>query len=153
MNEDPASLDRLHDLVLAPPEPWWPPAPGWLLLLAALLLLLLAFLVTRFMKWQADRYRREALALLDDPTTPPAEWSAILKRAAIAAWPRDEVAGLTGSAWLAFLDRTAAMNSFTSGPAKGLENLAFSPPGQSDLSTLKSAAREWIVRHRREVAP
>ncbi|GAA5121260.1 DUF4381 domain-containing protein [Luteolibacter yonseiensis] len=153
MKEDPASLDRLHDLVLPPPVPWWPPAPGWMILLAVLAVLCLMFLVSRFMRWQADRYRREALALLDDPATPPAEWSAILKRAALAAWPREQTAHLTGKDWLAFLDRTAGMDLFLKGPARHLESIAFAPAGQADLVRLKTAAREWIIRHRKEVAP
>ena len=42
MTPDPTSLERLHDIVLPPPVPWWPPAPGWywvMGLLGALLLL------------------------------------------------------------------------------------------------------------------
>lgn len=152
MNDDPASLERLHDVVTPPPVPWWPPTTGWTIVLAVLALGVMALLLKIFMKWQADRYRREALALLDDPATLPSEWSALLKRTALAVWPREEVAKLTGGEWLAFLDRTARMDRFVVGPGRGLEPLAFDPDARGDHAALKAAAREWIRRHRKEVA-
>ncbi len=155
MNPDPASLERLHDVVAAPPLPWWPPTPGWAIVFAALALVVFAALLRCFMWWQANRYRREALALLDHPATPPAEWSAILKRAALAAWPREEVADLTGDAWLAFLDRSAGMRGFVSGPGQALERIAVEPDAAAttDVNAVKAAAREWLSRHRKEAAP
>lgn len=150
MSDDPASLDRLHDVVVPPAVPWWPPTPGWSIVLAALALAVLALLLRAFMHWQANRYRREALSLLDNPATKPAEWSALLKRTALAVWPREEVAHLTGKEWLAFLDRTAGMNAFSGGAGSAIESIAFDPKGGNVSGELKGAVREWIQRHRKE---
>ena len=38
MSDDPASLERLHDLVPPAPVPWWPLAPGWYVLGALILI-------------------------------------------------------------------------------------------------------------------
>ena len=152
MNDDPSSLDRLHDLVVPPAVPWWPPTPGWELVLAALALGVLALLLKAMMRWQADRYRREALKALDDPGTKPADWSALLKRTALAIWPREEVAHLTGREWLAFLDRTAGMSAFSGGAGSAIESIAFDPKGGEASGDLKSVVREWIKRHRKEVS-
>lgn len=152
MSDDPTSLERLHDVVVPPPVPWWPPTPGWVIVLAALALAVLALLLKGFMRWQANRYRREALRVLDDPATKPTEWSALLKRTALSIWPRDEVAHLTGSEWLAFLDRTAGMKSFSTGPGSAIESIAFDPKGGEASGDLKGAVREWIQHHRKEVS-
>ncbi|MEK7949205.1 DUF4381 domain-containing protein [Luteolibacter soli] len=152
MNDDPASLERLHDLVVPPPVPWWPPTPGWAMVLVALTLVMLALLTKAFIRWQADRYRREALHLLEDPDTKPAEWSALLKRTALAVWPREEVAHLTGKEWLAFLDRTAGMTVFSTGAGNAIESIAFDPKAAGEGGDLKAAVREWIQRHRKEGA-
>ena len=152
MKDDPASLDRLHDLVVPPPVPWWPPTPGWAIVLAALALVVLALLLKAVIAWQADRYRREALHLLDDPATKPVEWPALLKRTALAVWPREEVAGLTGPEWLAFLDRTAGMNVFSTGAGSLIEDIAFDPKAGESAGDLKAVVREWIQRHRREAS-
>ena len=61
MNSDPTSLDRLHDIVVPSLAPWWPPAPGWYCILGIILFSSLVLLV-RFLRWQGNRYRREALA-------------------------------------------------------------------------------------------
>lgn len=148
MNENSTSLDRLHDLVTPPPVPWWPPAPGWAIVLALFALLLLAVLLKVFMHWQANRYRREALAMLEN--TPPAGLSALLKRVALTVWPREEVADLTGEPWLQFLDRTGSMNLFAGGAGKHLESVAFNPAADAGAPDLRRAAREWIQKHRRE---
>jgi hypothetical protein len=156
MNDDPASLDRLHDLVVPPPVPWWPPTTGWVIVLVALGLAVglavVAMLLKALMKWQADRYRREALDLLEDPATRPSEWPALLKRTALAVWPREEVAQLTGKEWLAFLDRTAGMNAFSAGAGTTIESIAFDPKAGEGAGDLKAMVREWIRRHRKEAS-
>ncbi|QJE98832.1 DUF4381 domain-containing protein [Luteolibacter luteus] len=148
MNEDPTSLDRLHDLVVPPPAPWWPLAPGWWILLGFIAALVLGWLLKSFIRWQKNRYRREALAMLQD--TPVAGLSALVKRVALSAWPREEVADLTGPAWLRFLDRTGGMNLFVAGAGKPLENVAFDPAAKSDDKALRRAVKEWIVKHERK---
>ena len=152
MSEDPASLDRLHDVVVPPPVPWWPPTTGWTIVLIALGFAVLSLLVKAFIRWQADLYRREALALLEDPATTPAEWSGLLKRTALAVWPREEVAHLTGREWLVFLDRTAGTTVFSDGAGKTLESIAFDPGSCENAGDLKALVREWILRHRKEGA-
>ena len=64
MNPDPASLDRLHDIMAPPPAPWWPPAPGWYVVLGAAILILLALAFRAFIRWQHARYRRHQLMIL-----------------------------------------------------------------------------------------
>ena len=48
-NLDPAGLDRLHDIIVPSPVPFWPPAPGWYLL-AAFVAFLLVWLIVRQVK-------------------------------------------------------------------------------------------------------
>lgn len=148
MNENSTSLDRLHDLVVPPPVPWWPPSPGWVILLALAAGILLGWLVKTFVRWQANRYRREALALLKE--TPAAELSSLVKRVALTVWPREEVAGLTGPAWLRFLDRTGGMNLFVAGPGRTLESAAFDPSVSGDDKARRRAVKEWILKHERK---
>ena len=145
MNEDPASLDRLHDLVVPPPVPWWP-TPGWWIVIGMLMAALVMILVKSFIRWQAGRYRREALALLDDPAVHPSQWPVILKRCALAAWPRGAVASLTGNAWDQFFGKYPSP-----GTGGRIEELAFTT--EHDASELKEAARAWIKHHRKEDAP
>src|SRR6516164_6756645 len=105
MNTNLISLDRLHDVVAPSPVAWWPPAPGWCWVVAGVVLLLFVLLVKLFIAWQHDCYRREALAefalqeaALKDPARRaaalPALWE-LLKRTALAAYPREQVAMLT----------------------------------------------------------
>lgn len=150
MKPDPTSLDLLHDVVTPPPVPWWPPTPGWAVVLAVLALAVLALLLQAFIHWQQNRYRREALHLLEDPATVPAQWPALLKRTALTAWPRGEVAPLTGTAWLEFLDRTGGTRAFSEGAGKSIESLAFDPNAAADTDGLKQAVAGWIKNHRKE---
>src|SRR5262245_52349452 len=106
MNDDSASLARLHDIVVPPAVGWWPPAPGWYWLLGFAVLAALALLLHGFAVWQRNRYRREALAELatlerqacDRKTRDgvPAGISELLKRTALTAFPRPRVASLSG---------------------------------------------------------
>lgn len=144
---DPADLSSLRDLALAPQISFWPPAPGWWIVAAASLSMfaILVAMVVRHRRRNA--YRREALHLLDGVEA--AQLSALLKRAALARWPRAEVASLSGAAWLAFLDRTGRMSAFVAGPGHSIEAMAFGAEMQeSDVEAARSVARTWLRRHR-----
>jgi hypothetical protein len=151
--DDPADLSRLADISVPVPVPWWPPAPGWWIVAAALLgaVAILVGIVVR--RHRRNAYRRAALAELAaigtvvDPARAAAV-SVVLKRAALVAYPRAEVASLTGPAWLAFLDRVAGTHDFTKGGGAGLARAAFGAP--VDGPAVLAAARRWMKHHRAE---
>ncbi|MFG1302269.1 DUF4381 domain-containing protein [Xanthobacter sp. V3C-3] len=152
MSEDAADLSRLADIVVPSPVPWWPPAQGWWILCAGLVAALAILALGAIRHYRRNAYRRAALAELSavgavaDPAGAAAV-SAILKRAALVAYPRAEVAALTGETWLAFLDSSAAMSDFTDGPAAGLARAAYGGPLAQGADIL-AAARRWVKRHR-----
>jgi hypothetical protein len=158
MNVDPGSLEHLHDLIMPVPVSWWPPAPGWLVVGAALVMILGWWLIRAIQYWQSNAYRREALALLDNAGGSEAELATLIKRVALSAYPRERVASLTGEQWLVFLNRTGRTDAFTKGPGRWLARLAYEPKLAASLSTnelfdLRTAARDWIIRHRPEEGP
>jgi hypothetical protein len=163
MKTDPASLDRLHDIVVPPAAPWWPPAPGWDCVLVLVLLIVLVLLVRGFIHWQRNRYRREALAefrrlerRLHDPAQRVAALTALaalLKRVALTAYPRGEVASLTGAMWFDFLDRTGGTTAFRAGVGGKLAAAAYAPVtvidmGDNEAAIIAASVRDWISGHR-----
>ena len=76
----------------------------------------------------------------------------LLKRTALAAWPRSEVAALGGRDWARFLDATSGGNGFSAGAGETLERLAYGGgtalPEPHELRRLTDAAENWIRRHR-----
>lgn len=166
MQSDPTSLDRLHDIVPPPAVPWWPPAPAWYWVLGLLCVAIVIWLLRAFMHWQRNRYRREALAefarhqaaLRDasqrgDALTALAE---LLKRTAITAFPREDVASLTGTAWDGFLDRTVRVKAFAQGNGSLLETTAYDPRSVSSVDEHKAhelahQVRDWLAHHRVDV--
>ncbi len=105
MSQPAASLDDLRDIVEAAPVPWWPPAPGWWILAAVVMITAIAFGIRCWRQWTASAYRRAALKELESAATVPAV-ADILKRTALAAWPRADVAPLSGSDWCDWLRQT-----------------------------------------------
>ena len=156
MSPDPTSLDRLYDIVVPAPALWWPPAPGWLWLLGALVVIALALGLRAFARWQQNRYRREALSALaalqaaaTDVTVLLRGMAEILKRTALTAYPRIEVAALTGPAWFEFLDRTGDTR-FSNGLGNSLEQATYLGRADGtdiDVRALADEVRTWIRRH------
>lgn len=135
------TADSLRDIHLPPPVGWWPPAPGWWLLLA----LLTGLALLGFWWWRRRRlgsgWLREArtelaelrLRSMADPATCRlrlGEYSALLRRVALATAPRERVAGLTGERWLAHLDRLAGAELFSSAVGRKLLEAQYRPDGE-----------------------
>ncbi len=131
-------------VVVPPPVPWWAPAPGWWIVGAVATAALGIAAAAALLAWRRNAYRRTALAELE--TADPSHFSEILKRTALTAWPREQVAALSGPAWRAFLDRTGRTRAFTAGAGRDLDTLTFG--GEGDVDAVREAARHWLRRHR-----
>ena len=163
---DPASLQNLHDIVVPDPIPWLPPAPGWYALGLTGLLLLIWFCANRYLAWNRNRYRREALVELDrfekdlEETTQYRkilpQLPQLVKRTALAAYGRAQVASLAGSDWLAFLDNTGSTDVFGKGEGSLLLQCSYEPAtsleavSKGHISDLCKVIRRWINKHQNE---
>ena len=153
----PQALEGLRDIHLPPPVSWWPPAAGWWLSL----LLVIVALAAVVWWWRSTRLRRAALRELrqlhaahaDDPATFAAQLSILLRRCAVARFPREEAAGRVGEAWLRFLDRSGGTTEFTAGAGRVLMTAPYRPDESVDIHALNRATERWIRRamggHRR----
>jgi uncharacterized protein DUF4381 len=165
---DPTSLENLFDIVAPPPVPWWPPAPGWLVVGGVLLVLAFWGAWRAWRRWLAAAYRRAALAewrQLRTQAADPGRREAALrhlpelvKRTALAAFPREAVASLSGETWLRFLDRTGHTDAFTHGRGQLLPELAYNPrlAAQLDAAAVEDLfriVRRWIRGHSTAVEP
>lgn len=155
MSSDPTSLSRLHDVIAPDPVPLWPLAPGWLWLLGMLALVLAALGLRGLIRFQRNRYRREALRELAQLQARAdadvlADLSVLLKRTALTAFPREQVARLTGEPWFAFLDRSGGTD-FSGGTGRILEDATYHAaapgPEANSLQPLFAEVRQWIQQH------
>lgn len=145
---NPARLDKLHDFAQPPPPSWMPHTIGWYVLFAVLAVAIVLQLIKWSREWKRNRYRRAALREL--PHTPVENLSALLKRTALAAWPRETVASLTGESWLQFLNRTAKEPLFETKPGSEIEEFAVlerSPHNPQEETEIRQRAEAWIRRH------
>jgi Domain of unknown function (DUF4381) len=157
MSDDPASLANLRDIFVPPLPSFWPPAAG-VTIVVACLLAILAINIARFVqRARRNAYRRAAAAEIDricqssvdaDAET-VAAISAVLKRAALVAYPREAVASLTGAGWGSFIEET---NETSRGVGELKEWFGrVSNPGlilsPGDLSKVAEQARSWVRQH------
>jgi len=151
MNNAPAMtnpLDNLRDIHLPEPVSAWPPAPGWWIL-AILALSLVVWIIWRirenYNQKQLLRVSLSSAAQLEqdyqkhkEPQRLVREYSSLLRRIALARFPRQEVASLTGSDWLTFLDESAKENLFDSEAGQ----LLLLAPYQKPIDTLISVTEQ-----------
>lgn len=141
-------LDKLIEPGDPPPVSMMPQTWGWVFLAIAAGILAVLSIVCLYRRWRANAYRRSALAALEQAHGAPEEIAAILRRTALAAFPRKEVAGLTGADWLKFLGSTCKESPFdgAAGDALAMAPYRKIPPS----AELEAAAVRWIRSHRRE---
>ena len=155
---DPTQLP-LRDLHLPEPVGWWPLAPGWWFLIA-IVLVGLGWLLRQAWRWRQfhapRRYAMRELAALEaeylatrNPVQLGKQLSQLLRRCMLAYAPRQDVAGLTGEAWLAWLDKGLPVPYFHADGGKSLLELPYRKPdddcGDVDINALLSAVRMRIA--------
>jgi Domain of unknown function (DUF4381) len=159
---DPTSLENFFDIVAPPSVPWWPPAPGWCVVGGIMLILSFWVAWQGWRRWRAAAYRRAALAEWRQLKTQANDSGLreatlqhlpeLVKRVALAAFPREAVASLSGEAWLRFLDSSGHTDAFTHGRGQLLPALAYDPKliAQLDMRTVDDLFRVvqcWIRDH------
>jgi hypothetical protein len=144
-------LDQLHDIVEPPPVSMLPATPAWAALGVAVLALAAALAGLWLRHRRRTRARRAALAALRalEPALARGDAAALgqldalIRRVALAAFPRAEVASLSGRAWIAFLDATGG--AFDP-HAEALLAAPYAPaPPAYDGRAVARAARAWIA--------
>lgn len=163
MNDDLSKMDlvQLFDQLqlLDPPPPvsMVPETAGWIWL-GLIVVCAVGYGVWRWRKtYLAGAYRRAALAALGHAQDNPAEIAALLRRTALVAFPRSDVAALHGRQWLGFLDAAAPKVAFSGSEAGALLTSAPYQRGQPNgqiTADLAKMARIWIETHQpQQVTP
>lgn len=148
------ALAQLRDIHLPPPVDGWPPALGWWMLVGAVLLVIGLVWLLRTLRAR-NRLQRRALDLLNqiehrhlqsrDAVAFASQVSTLLRRVAVVRFPDQHPAGLTGEAWLDFLDRTGGNGAFRHGPGASLVSAPYKPHGDLDAPQLASVVRQWLT--------
>ena len=161
----PASVPslQLRDIHVPGAAPLWPPAPGWWVV---------AFVILALLAWAgADAWRRhrlhrerrrvmDALAELEADFTRDrsnerlARIALLMRRLALSRYPRERVAGLTGAAWLRFLDESGGNGQFANGAGRVLAAAPYqrSVPHDMDIEGFAALVRAWVDTNTRSVA-
>jgi hypothetical protein len=149
-------LASLVDIPLPAAISLWPQTWTSRVALALILTAVIAGSWVLARRWRSRRYRRAALAELAmierqldvmPSSVASAELAALVRRTALAGFPRDQVAGLDGAAWLSFLDRTGGGHDFSEGAGRTLERAAYQPTA-SDPKLIIGPVRHWLEVHR-----
>ncbi|SJM95679.1 DUF4381 domain-containing protein [Crenothrix polyspora] len=147
----------LRDIHLPEAISWWPLALGWWLL-ALLIPVLLVFAYRAFKRVTRKNAVKKALKIarkhLDSIEKDAdmgsmqklCELSVLIRRVAISVAPRAEVAGLTGRAWLEFLDNGLKDAPFSIGVGRLLVDAPYrkTPPTDPEITQLLDVCRNWL---------
>lgn len=133
------SLENLRDIVIPEAPSIWPFSTGLWVVLIIVTALLAYICLQWYLARKRNAYRRAGLELLTSART-VYDVSVILKRVALAAYPREQVASVYGEQWIEFLDMTCPKCRFSEFP-------------ETDESSeadhrLKQMASTWIEQHR-----
>ncbi len=150
-------LHELRGIHLPPPITQYALAPGWyaLIILLAALCCYSAYVIIRTLK-RAKRKRIVRTSLVDlkqayhDKALPPHEvvmqLSILLRRIALAYYPRRDVAALVGEAWLARLDTLAGATLLQSDTGRLLITAGYQAKCNAPLDPLFPLIETWLQR-------
>ncbi len=150
------ALKDFSEIVYPQNVSWIPQTLGWKCLGVLISVLLVYYLSHKMRKHYQNRYRREGIARLKAVREGAksqdliGELNQVLKLVAMAAYPRTEVASLSGQAWTQFLNQQCAVSVFSTQQENSLANGSYQ---QIELDTqsaqdLIRASLAWIDNHR-----
>ena len=149
----PENLVDLLNRLVPPTEPapvsLFPETNGWYVVALVLLVGICGLVWALVKRHLANAYRREAVAALSLAGRDPEGIAKVIRQTALVAFPRDEVAGLFGDDWLAFLDRTCGGRPFENAAGRELVQGPYDP-SVTVTDALVDAARHWVLHHQRE---
>ena len=157
MNPMAAATLDLRDIHAAAAPPVWPPAPGWWLLAVLLLAGLVSGSLWLLRRYRVYRLNRQVMHELDALTQSSkkdntvvflSKLSVLLRRIALRRYTREQVASLTGSDWLRFLDATGGNGDFEHGVGQILEVGPYCPHDpELPAEELLLLARRWVKQN------
>lgn len=144
-------LTPLKDIHIPASPPSFPPAAGWWIIIGILLMITVCGGIILYFWYQSPK--RYALYLLKniksssvDLQTKGVELSTLLKRVALVAFPREEVAALTDREWAKFL-MNHGDNALSREQSDFLASVAYLPKQKAvaiDAEKLYTAVQKWI---------
>jgi hypothetical protein len=149
---DNTLLQQLKDIHNPAPISWWPLAIGWygVIFITLLVLGCLGFLLYRYRQKQKRQQlifqqltSIEEKLLLQDPTA-VSDCSVLLRKIALLNFPRQDVAGLHGEAWLKFLDQTGKTQDFSHGCGRLLITVAYQQQWNDTATQLLPLIKRWM---------
>ncbi len=148
----------IRDIHLPDSVPWWPIAPGWwLLFLLGLFFVLLVYqkrirqrrLQHRKLNQKTQLYQAQQLLEKLNKNTDNKqlikEISVLLRRTAMSLYGREEIAGLTGKAWLQFLDDKGETNVFSEGAGRVLIDQPYKKITRYERDELITITQQWLT--------
>jgi hypothetical protein len=152
-------LDQLRDIHLPDPVDWWPPAPGWWLLLLLAVIAIGLILRQLILRHRARAYRRAAALELEhiiqtwqrhqNDLLCLQQINKLLKRVALQAFPRTDVASLYGDDWARFLDLQWQRPPAAAFADTDLAAAVYSQQGQPcDVELIRKLTSSWLDQHR-----
>ena len=156
MDQLQEALKDLRDIHTPDSVSLWPLAPGWwiLLVLIPLLILLIRYLLKRKAKPKIKKLASVELQnILADYEIQRngfktvSEISLFIRKVLVAKNGNQEVAGLIGNDWLAYLDNASGTDLFTKGGASIIATLPYRQQQDDlDLQDLISATKNLVSR-------
>ena len=152
-------LHGIDEVQLPEAIAWWPQAVGWKIVLALVLLWLGKQVFQATTNWRRNHYRRRALKKLAQlqaaETSSPQtirQLAVLLKATALQAYPRTEVAHLSGQAWLTMLDSKWNESTFSSVVGERLLTINYQNEQHwqfesEQIDELIDTIRRWIRIH------
>lgn len=143
----------LRDIHLPDAISWWPPAIGWWLLLVLIPLLIFGawWLYKRLTRNTVVKSARHLLATIKDDQNindlqKLQQLSTWLRRVTMSVALDQRSAGLTGNAWLAYLDNGVEGEPFSQGIGQCLCDLQFrqAAPDNLDINALITLCEMWL---------
>ena len=151
-------LQQLKDVHLPPVPDFWPISNIGFIILGCVVFFIIV--MSRWIRkiWVRNFPKRIALKELSTiknnfsgDTKSIIKVSILLRRVALAYYPRSEVAGLVGNNWLQFLDRTGDTHEFSAGAGTLLVSAPYQLPKSRDIEVLLNIVEKWIKQRGKNV--